>query len=331
MSDFHPTYLRLLQSMLQAEGCDADAIVRQAGLDPEQLRSGQQFIDSPHMLALLAAAVRVTRKPWLGLEFGLLAQVFMHGPLGYAAAASATLGEALALLPRFSGLRTAALRVQLKTHQRDSELILIEVADLGASRIVVLEAMLTIIARLLVTLSGRPCDQAQLFLPWPKPAWASKYAECFGGSCQFDAERLVLRLPNALLEAPCLTADPEAYAKACEECERQLGAPPSARPVAQGLRSRLLRCDGGYPTLAQVAEEQSTSARTLIRKLKAEGSSYQDLLDEVRCERARWFLLHTDMPVDTIAERLGMQNSSNFSRSFRRWQGVTPAQFRAGR
>ena len=72
------------------------------------------------------------------------------------------------------------------------------------------------------------------------------------------------------------------------------------------------------------------SRRTLIRKLKTEGTSYQDLLDGVRQELAAWYLLETTVAVEQIAERLGCQDPSNFSRTFRRWFGVTPHSMRSG-
>lgn len=70
------------------------------------------------------------------------------------------------------------------------------------------------------------------------------------------------------------------------------------------------------------------SPRTLIRRLREEGSSYQQLLDSVREELACWLLIQTDLPVEAIAERVGYADTSNFSRTFRRWLGVTPREFR---
>ena len=72
------------------------------------------------------------------------------------------------------------------------------------------------------------------------------------------------------------------------------------------------------------------SPRTLIRRLKDEGSAYQQLLDAVRQERAGWYLAHTRLSVEEIAARLGYADTSNFSRTYRRWFGRTPSQARGG-
>jgi AraC-like DNA-binding protein len=97
------------------------------------------------------------------------------------------------------------------------------------------------------------------------------------------------------------------------------------------VQQRLLACDGAYPTLAEVAELEHVSPRTLIRHLKDEGLSYQQLLDGVREEWACWLLVHTALSVEAVAERLGYEDTSNFSRTFRRWLGCTPRDFRAAR
>jgi len=98
--------------------------------------------------------------------------------------------------------------------------------------------------------------------------------------------------------------------------------------VTSRVQQRLVACEGEYPTLEQMAEIEHVSARTLIRHLREEGVTYQQLLDGVREELACWLLVQTPLSVEAIAERLGYQDTSNFSRTFRRWLGVTPREFR---
>jgi AraC-like DNA-binding protein len=66
-----------------------------------------------------------------------------------------------------------------------------------------------------------------------------------------------------------------------------------------------------------------------MRHLRARGTRWRALLDGARREQAAWHLLHGREPVERIAARLGYQDSSNFSRTFRRWFGVTPSEYRA--
>jgi AraC-like DNA-binding protein len=68
--------------------------------------------------------------------------------------------------------------------------------------------------------------------------------------------------------------------------------------------------------------------RTLNRRLKAEGTTFQQLLDEVRFEAACQLLDTARIPITEIAVSLGYAETSAFSRAFRRWSGATPIERR---
>jgi len=78
----------------------------------------------------------------------------------------------------------------------------------------------------------------------------------------------------------------------------------------------------------QIAMLFSVHSRTLSRRLKACGTSFQELLDEGRFEIARQMLEDTRMEVHQIAETLDYADASAFTRAFRRWSGITPGQWR---
>jgi AraC-like DNA-binding protein len=65
-----------------------------------------------------------------------------------------------------------------------------------------------------------------------------------------------------------------------------------------------------------------------MRRLKQESSSYQALLDETRQQRAVWYLTHSNLAIEEIAGRLGFEDTSNFSRIFKRWLGCLPSETR---
>jgi AraC-like DNA-binding protein len=78
----------------------------------------------------------------------------------------------------------------------------------------------------------------------------------------------------------------------------------------------------------QVARLLLMHHRTLNRRLKAEGTTFQELLDEVRFEAACQLLDTARIPITEIAASLGYAETSAFSRAFRRWSGATPIERR---
>jgi AraC-like DNA-binding protein len=77
----------------------------------------------------------------------------------------------------------------------------------------------------------------------------------------------------------------------------------------------------------EVAEDLGMSARNLRRRLEAEGSSYQVILDEVRCELARRYLAEEGKGVEEVAFALGFSDGSAFHKAFKRWTGESPTDF----
>ena len=325
----HPTYLRLMLTMLRAAGVDIHPLMRELGLgSPEEMAVRTEFFAFRVVNRLLSAALRASGRPWLGLELGLAAQAAMHGPVGYAIVSSRDLMDALRTVERFGHLRNVALRFRLRTTPSGVALEVIDKFDLeGSGQFVHLVVFATLL-RLLEVVIGSPLHDVRVGLPFPEPAWGIRIRQACAGEVRFDAERLVFDIDAALLHLPCVSADQAAHEFACRDCER-LAAATRQGTLAQKVLEQLGAIEGEYPTLESMARTLSVSGRTLIRRLKAEGTSYQRLLDDVRLEKAQWYLLNTRYPIEEIAARVGFVKTANFSRTFKRWHGMTPSQARS--
>ncbi len=82
------------------------------------------------------------------------------------------------------------------------------------------------------------------------------------------------------------------------------------------------------PSAQDVADALNISARTLHRRLQREGSSYQALKDNLRKDAALSYLQRPDLRISTIALLMGFQDSGAFHRSFKKWTGLSPGQYR---
>ena len=79
----------------------------------------------------------------------------------------------------------------------------------------------------------------------------------------------------------------------------------------------------------QLADLLSCSHRTLTRKLKREGVSFQKLLDAVRFSMAKQILYQSNKSTKQVANAIGMNDSAVFCRAFKKWSGMTPSEYRA--
>jgi AraC-like DNA-binding protein len=82
------------------------------------------------------------------------------------------------------------------------------------------------------------------------------------------------------------------------------------------------------PTLEEAAKHTHVSSRTLIRRLAQLGTTYHELIDTHRRERAEAMLKNPDFALSEISHRLGYGDTANFGRACRRWFGMAPGGYR---
>jgi AraC-like DNA-binding protein len=84
----------------------------------------------------------------------------------------------------------------------------------------------------------------------------------------------------------------------------------------------------GVPTIRLVAKQLSMASRTLQRRLAAEGTSYEQVVDLVRREAAERLIADSMLTIGEIGYLLGFSEPSAFHRAFKRWQHVPPREYR---
>lgn len=325
----HSIYVRLLGALLARNGLDVATLLASAGLQREQLQSDTAMLPYAPIERLIDKAIEVTQRPWLGLEFGAAVQIHTHGVVGNAAIASGSLDTALRTLSRFAGLRTRLVRFEIERGSSTTRMQITPQFALGEAGRFVLDAMLVIVERMLLALAAQPFQVARYVLPYARPEWSERYGAYLSGDLRFDpASAACMEFDNQTLDHECLTADAQAFAQAASECARKLELADPEPELGARIRGILAASEQQLPTAESVARQLHLSPRSLYRRLKEDGLSYRDLVDSHRLQRARWLLANTALSVERIAERLGYADSSNFSRTFRRWTGTTPRDFR---
>lgn len=323
-----PIYARLLRMLLQHADVDGDRVLAAAGLDWATLVTDDQPLGRDTIVRLAEAAMTATRRPWLGLDLGGGAPVSAHGALGYAVVTSRNLREAITTLARYGATRNDAVAWTCVDTRDGLTMRAAERTDLGSVRGFVIDTTLSAIVRLLDTAVGHVPPGVRVELPLAAPAWRDQYGRLGVAEVRFDRPAFAFHFTRADLALPCIGADAKAHASACRQCEEAL-AEVAGAGMAQRVAGLLASVgEGAYPRMADVAARCGISPRTLIRRLHADGATFQALLDAARQRRALWMLVHTAEPVEEIAARLGYADPSNFSRTVRRWFGATPREVR---
>jgi AraC-like DNA-binding protein len=324
----HPIYVRLLRVLLQQAAVDSDQVLAAAELDWSSLQTTDQRLPRSTVIRLVQAAIQATGKPWLGLVLGDQAPVSAHGPLGYAAVTAPDLEHCLAVLGRYGPVREDSFSWSFQARAESGTLQLIDRLDWGEARSFVLDTMAAALVRVLHAAVGALPQGLRLDIPLPQPSWVARYEQALGMPLQFGQPTLALHVPAAALRQPLLGADARAHSAACHECDVAL-AELVQSSTAQRVASLLAHTpEGSYAQLSPIAAQCGVSERTLMRHLAKEGTSFQQLHDSHQQSRALWLLMHTRLSVEEIAARLGYTDTSNFSRTVKRWFGSTPRALR---
>ena len=327
---FHPTYVRLLCLHVHHRGVPLADVLADTGMTWRQLLHEKRLIAFGEMRSLILSAKRLTACPSLGLEFGISVETAAHGLTGAAIAASQDVSQALEAAVRYRPLRGRAVVFEFVAGEDYLTLLMREPFDLGDIRTFILEAHVGMIERVMATVVGESLVGVEYRFPYPPPAWAPEYSRRLVGRAHFSSGCMELRVPKKILGLRSVTADARTHGAITLAGERELAWQRSG-DLAEQIRRRLSEQQGSYPSVQAMAQELNMSPRTLLRKVKQEGVTYQRLLDDARKEVAVWYLLRTRMPIEAIAERLGYVDASNFSRAFRRWFSKPPGKFRNDR
>lgn len=158
-----------------------------------------------------------------------------------------------------------------------------------------------------------------------------QYEVRFGCPITFGAPNNLFEIPIELARYRPVSWDENLWKLAQNECVRQyaeVGLEANVRTTLDLIRALTV---GGKkpPSITHAAKLLGRSARSLNRRLAEGGTTYQMLIDQVQKERAIKALGDPNLSFAEIAECLGFSDQSSFGRSFRRWFGRSPKQFRS--
>jgi AraC-like DNA-binding protein len=145
----------------------------------------------------------------------------------------------------------------------------------------------------------------------------------------YGCQRNELVLDRALLDRPQRHSEPRLLAL----LDRQLGALLSALPDSRRFRAAITRCmmeelPGREPGVTMIAAKLRMSERTLQRRLQGEGTTFAEVLSDLRRDRALHYLRDRRLTICEVAFLLGFLDTTAFHRAFKRWTGRTPAEYR---
>lgn len=316
----------LIAAVQHRPGFDTDC-VRRAGIAPALLQQHAARVTIDQFASLYRA---------LATEFddetpGLFSRPLRNGTLKYLGLGMLEAANLRIALHRFSGffrLLLDDLHFEMSSQGPLTRIALVERADLGERRILVLELMLMLVQGVASWMIERRIPFVRIDLAYPPPAHAADYLQLYPGPVRFGQPVTALYLESSLLGEP-IRQDKAALNTFLRNAPRDwFYVSVSERPQTHRVRDHLQGRLDNPQTVESVARALHTSARTLARRLAAEGTRFQVIKDELRRDSAIARLTRSDEPVAAIGAMLGFDDPTAFNRAFRQWTGSTPGAYR---
>lgn len=323
--------LRGFRELVGELGGDADALLRASGLDPPTLADGDAYVSYRRVINAVERAAAELKCPDFGLRMAQRTGAGMLGPLSVAMYNAGSVREAIAVGQRFFHFHNPSVVIALGHFDEACDVITLNVhMHRPPKHPQTFERGIATLHGFLATVCGPAYKPREVHFSHAALSPPAVYRAVFGITPLFAMPDSGVVLSRALIDAPQMGSNPQVRRLA--ELFLESVAPPALRnddeltPRARQIVTRLLRA--GEFAQADVARVFGLHERTLQRRLKAEGTSFDALRDEARREWAQTLLAQRNVPLSHIAEVLGYAEASAFTRASQRWFGAAPREVR---
>ena len=329
------SWLLAAKRAVEQRGVDANALLREVGLDLSTLSGPMARYPARLGLAFWQKALEATGEELLGVDVALQFLPLNFTALGYALMASENLAQMYLRLARYAHVVTDAADVRFNLGTGSGCLTVTgDQALLGTARPATVwsiydYAMLTLVrgSRMLY---GRDFAPLELRLQRQRPTDHLRFERVLRCTPVYGCEDNALLVDHATLHKPLSFANQEVV-KASEEAMDRYRSHWPDRSLPDQLAALLKdMLPSGEPRQEDVAQRLAMTLRTLQRRLAELGTGYRDVLNQTRHQLALDHLRNDQCSVGDISFLLGFSEVSAFTRAFKRWTGTSPSTWRQG-
>ena len=316
--------------VLRQFGIDPLALVEAAGIDLAKGANPDWRVSQADFNRLLQSCTLASGDEAFGLLAAEQLQPQVLHSLGLAWLASDTVYDGLLRLQRFGRLVSTGIQLQL---QEEGDTIHLRLgldpqSDGGAAASH--DYAVGIITRMCRLTLGEFLAPVNILMERPQPAQPERWEYLLASRVEFAADTTRISWSRADIMEPLVTGDPLLARINDEHTQSYLDSFTGKSTTRDVVDKILERLPDGPPSQLQIASSLHLSNRTLQRKLREEGTSFIELLQDSRMQLARKYLSSHGRSVVETAYLLGFSEPSTFSRAFKRWNGVAPAEYREG-
>lgn len=316
---------------LGEQGISSEVALQGTGLTEPQLHAASTRVSYKQVDTALRNALRLSKDAAIGLRAGQRMHVTAFGIYGYALLSSATYAEALDFASKHHQVIGPLCGTMFLHDVRNVTYVFEPLFWSDPTEDIYrlcLEFALATHLTVARDFHGQSFKFSNIDLVFAAPSDARAYRNLFQCPVRFNQPRNEVHFDPGWINRPAVLADRATHAVTRELCEQLSCSVGRGGGIAADVRRILIEQRGRFPSIEAVAARLALHPRALRRRLEAKGTSYRDLLAEVRMRLATQYLHQTQMTSEEISSRLAYSDAANFRRAFIRWTGKSPSDYR---
>ncbi|MEQ8486367.1 MAG: AraC family transcriptional regulator [Pseudomonadales bacterium] len=309
-------------------GGDARRVYEKAHTSPEQLRDADARVPLETLRRILNASAEETGCDHFGLELGKRRNPdTTMGILGQVFQSARSFGEAIASMFELFHIHSEASLWQLQTEAGRCYAIVSFLYEDEASSKQSQQQVIAVLWRLFSMITQGKWHPIMLSFTFARPRDLAPYRQTFGVPIEFDADSCGIVFHQADLDLPVSRWNADLHRSLYQKAQQLF--PARAEGIAETTRT-LVRKNLEIRRVGQqyVTQFFPFERRTLQRRLKEQGTSYQQILTEVRVAMAKDALRSSSISLSQLSDRLCYCDVANFTHAFKAQEGMTPRQWR---
>ena len=333
-------YPRGLLDFAVSKGAERAALLARAGISEEELAHQDNRVPLAGYLALFDAAAELTGIPAISLEYGKAVRMQEISIVGLICEACETVLDVPKELNRYASLVVDEDRgepaILMRGVGKDGGMWIEGPSTVFTENPIIAE---TELARLVwntrVMFANTPEFQnikypRVVHLMRKAPAYAADYERIFEAPVVFESDWNAMEIDPAFLMLKQPPVNRYVFGVLSERAEALLQSIEAAKTTRGRVESQLMQIlHTGEISMDAIAGKLALSRQTLYRNLKAEGVTFEQVLDELRHKLALHYLGGKKVSVNETAYLVGFSDPAAFSRAFKRWTGGSPGAMRA--
>jgi len=323
---------RLVCEHLKKADVVVEPLLRLAGLQLCEVYKEDGWVPFHNHARFFDAAAQALEQPLFALKLSLDIDPREFGALAYVGINSRSLGESLHNLKRYIRVVTGAWNMEVLRRDR---FVILEIIPDHPDYFEHQPATDWFIANLIRCYQffidkDLPPQEVRFVAPLADSKNLAGYQQHFGCKVSFGQKHCQIILDQEAMQLPIKSSDDRLLKVLKLHCDQLLQEHYCIDSVfTTRIREKIIDLlPSGRGKAKFIAAELGLTERTLLRRLADEGTSFSEILEDVRCTLADKYIQDNRLSLKQIAYLLGYGDQSAFSVAFKRWKGCTPKQAR---